>query len=389
MSMHPSPFSFRAASPVALREIARALGDARVVGDAEVGVFGVRHDSRQVEPGELFAARKGAKADGLSHVNEAIARGAAAVMAARDATVQALAVPLLLVGDVRHAMARAASLVYGDPTQSLDVVGITGTNGKTTTSHLVAAALRGSGRRPGLLGTVGYEFEDFALDAPHTTPEADETARLAAVMRARGATHLVMEVSSHALAQGRVVGMRFRVAAFTNLTQDHLDFHGDMAAYGEAKALLFIDLAPGACVINVDDPFGESLARRVSAPLIRVSSTIGAAADIAPLSVQRDPRRTRATLRTPKGRIEIDSPLVGGHNLSNMVVALGVSLAQGLDLNGAAQAFADAAVPGRLERCDGPDDDIVVVVDYAHTPDALERVLTALREVAHPGSTGG
>src|SRR5262249_1976446 len=159
-------------------------------------------------PGELFAARKGANADGLAHVAEALARGAVAVMVAKDASAQALAVPLLLVDDVRCAMAHAAFLVYGQPTSALDVIGVTGTKGKTTTTHLVAAALRSAGQRPGLLGTIGYEFEDVALGASHTTPEADETARLAAAMRARGATHLVMEVSSHALAQGRVDGMR-------------------------------------------------------------------------------------------------------------------------------------------------------------------------------------
>jgi UDP-N-acetylmuramoyl-L-alanyl-D-glutamate--2,6-diaminopimelate ligase len=361
-----------------LADIAHGVGAIKIVGNSNVVVTGVRQDSRQVLPGELFAVRGGARTTGWNFVADALARGAVAVMAEADLSPVPLAVPMVVVRDVRSAIARAAAIVYDDPTRALDVVGITGTNGKTTTSYLVSRALESSGQRPGIIGTVGYRFEDLVLDAPHTTPESDEIARIARTMRDRGASHLVMEVSSHALVQGRVEAVHFRAAAFTNLTQDHLDFHGDMAAYGAAKARLFLDLTPGASIVNVDDNFGRDLANRIKGPLLRVSSAVGSSADVAPTSVSLEPNRTRAALRTPKGNVEIDSALIGAHNLSNMVVCVGIAAALGLNLDATASALAEASVPGRLERCDGAGDDLVVVVDYAHTPDALERALSAL-----------
>jgi UDP-N-acetylmuramoyl-L-alanyl-D-glutamate--2,6-diaminopimelate ligase len=250
----------------------------------------------------------------------------------------------------------------------------------------VRAAIGASGKRAGLLGTVGYGFEGWEIEAPNTTPEADDIARIASEMLSRGATHLVMEVSSHALAQARVDAVRFRVAAFTNLTQDHLDFHGDMRAYGLAKARLFFELAPSVSVINVDDPFGADLAKKVTSKLIRVSSSIGADAEVAPVSITPHPRRTVARVRTPAGEAVLDSGLLGAHNLSNLLVALGISVALGLDLSKAARGLSeDTGAPGRLERCEGPDDDVLVFVDYAHTPDALDRVLSALKPIASTG----
>jgi UDP-N-acetylmuramoyl-L-alanyl-D-glutamate--2,6-diaminopimelate ligase len=372
-----------------LAELAHGIGAIKVVGNSGVVVRGVRQDSRNVLPGELFAVRGGARTTGWNFVADALSRGAVAVMAEADLSPVPLAVPVVIVRDVRAAIARAAAIVYDDPTRSLDVIGITGTNGKTTTSYLLSRALESCGLRPGIIGTVGYRFEDLVLDAPHTTPESDEIARIARTMRDRGASHLVMEVSSHALAQGRVEAVHFRAAAFTNLTQDHLDFHGDMAAYGAAKARLFLDLSPGASVVNVDDPFGSDLASRIKGPLLRVSSTSGATADVAPTSVSLEPHRTRAALRTPRGNVEIDSGLIGAHNLSNMVVCVGIAAALGLGLDATAAALSEASVPGRLERCDGPGDDLVVVVDYAHTPDALDRVLSALTVLREGTSTRG
>jgi len=383
-----APSTFEGNSPITLRELSASLRGARLTGDAAVAVRGIRQDSRRVLPGEIFAVRAGEHTSGWKHVSEAIARGAVAVMAEEELSPVPLAVPVVVVPDVRVAIARASAMVYGDPTRSLSVVGITGTNGKTTTSYLTLRALEANGKRPGLIGTVGYRFEDWAEDAPHTTPEADEIARLASTMLERGASHLVMEVSSHALIQRRVEAVRFRVAGFTNLTQDHLEFHGSMAAYGEAKARLFLELSPDTSVVNVDDPFGRDLARRVKGPLVRVSSIVGAAADIAPSSVELGSRTTKAALRTPQGPVELDSKLIGGHNLSNMVVCLGISIALGLDVAKAACALSEVAVPGRLERCDAPGDDLVVVVDYAHTPDALERVLATLKLLRPTASAG-
>jgi UDP-N-acetylmuramoyl-L-alanyl-D-glutamate--2,6-diaminopimelate ligase len=204
-----------------------------------------------------------------------------------------------------------------------------------------------------------------------------------AAMRARGATHLAMEVSSHALALGRARAIRFRVAALTNLTQDHLDFHGSMREYAEAKARLFTELGPGAVVLNVDDAFGRELVSRVRAPMVRVSARVGADADLAPTRVRIDARGIDASFRLPGGReVAIASRLVGAHNLENLAVALGVACSLELDLDRAAAALsAEPGAPGRLERCDREGDDVTVLVDYAHTPDALARALDALRAV--------
>jgi UDP-N-acetylmuramoyl-L-alanyl-D-glutamate--2,6-diaminopimelate ligase len=373
-------------SGTTLGDVAKAIGATCSSNDAEVRVTGLCQDSRKVAAGDLFAARAGTKTDGWSFVGNALARGAVAVLAEAGSPREQPAVPVLYVADVRPALARASALIYGDPTATLEVVGITGTNGKTTVSYLVRAAIGASSKRAGLLGTVGYGFEGWEIEAPNTTPEADDIARIASEMLSRGATHLVMEVSSHALAQARVDAVRFRVAAFTNLTQDHLDFHGDMQAYGLAKARLFLEHRPSVSVINVDDPFGADLAKKVTSKLIRVSSSIGADAEVAPVSITPHPKRTVARVRTPAGEAVLDSGLLGAHNLSNLLLALGISVALGLDLSNAARGLSeDAGAPGRLERCEGPDDDLLVFVDYAHTPDALDRVLSALKPIASTG----
>jgi len=370
-----------------LDELARELPmAAEIVGDASVRVTGVRQDSRTVQPGDLFVARKGERADGARFVRDAVERGAAAVLVARAAAKDAVStVPVLLVDDTATALAFAASAVYGHPSFSLEVVGITGTNGKTTTAHLVRAAVDGALGRPscGVLGTVGHSFDGWRVDAEHTTPEADEVARTMAAMRARGATHVAMEVSSHALSLGRVRAVRFRVAAFTNLTQDHLDFHGSMAEYAASKARLFTELGPGAAVLNVDDAFGRDLVARVRSPLVRVSARPGVDAEVVPIEARLDARGVRARVRTPSGEVSLESRLVGAHNLENLLLALGIVSALDLDVVRAAEALSrEAGAPGRLERCDSEADDLIVLVDYAHTPDALARALDAVRAVA-------
>jgi UDP-N-acetylmuramoyl-L-alanyl-D-glutamate--2,6-diaminopimelate ligase len=343
----------------------------------------VRHDSRTVEPGDLFVVRRGRTDDGKRFVADAVAHGASAVMAVRGELEGVdVAVPRVEVDDATAALAHAASAVYGHPSFSLDVVGITGTNGKTTTAHLVRAAIDGAlGLEAcGIIGTVGHSFGSWRIPAEHTTPEADDVARAMDAMRSRGATHVAMEVSSHALELGRVLAIRFRVAAFTNLSQDHLDFHGSMQAYAEAKARLFTELGPGSSVINVDDAFGRQLLPRVRSPLVRVSARVGADAEIVPLEATVDARGVSARLKTPRGEVRIASRLVGAHNLENIVLAMGVVHALDLDLPRAAEALSrERGAPGRLERCDGPDDDVTVLVDYAHTPDALARALEAVR----------
>jgi len=295
------------------------------------------------------------------------------------------AVPLLLASDPKTALAVAANEVYGRPSDAACLVGITGTNGKTTTAHLVRGAVDGAlGRETcGVLGTVGNTFGDFREAAAHTTAEADDITRTLAAMRDRGATHAAMEVSSHGLALGRVEALRFRVAALTNLTQDHLDFHGSMGAYAEAKARLFTDLRPDRAVLNVDDAFGRDVARATRASVVRVSAREGGDADIAPRRIVLSARGIDMTVRTPAGDVPLASRLVGAHNADNLLLALGIAYALGLDATRAAQALAQMpGPPGRMERCDADGDDIVALVDYAHTPDALARVLAALRAVA-------
>jgi UDP-N-acetylmuramoyl-L-alanyl-D-glutamate--2,6-diaminopimelate ligase len=366
----------------ALAALAAEIGQARVQGNGAVRVRGVRQDSRAVSEGDLFVARKGEKADGLQYVAAAIERGAAAIMAQEDhAPSGELPVPVLLVGDIRRAISDAASMLYGHPGRALEVVGITGTNGKTTSSYLVQAALEGAGTRPAVLGTLGARFGALELASGHTTPEADDLIRMAAVLRGAGATHLVMEVSSHALAQHRADAMRYRVAALTNLTRDHLDFHGTMEAYAEAKSRLFVDLAPEVAVLNVDDPFGVQLARKLRCPVLRVSASPGSDAEVRPCSeVEHDGAGIRCEVATPSGKVALASRMVGEHNLSNLLLTLGVVAALGLAMEPAARALqGERVVPGRLERCDGPGDQVVVLVDYAHTPDALERALKAIR----------
>jgi UDP-N-acetylmuramoyl-L-alanyl-D-glutamate--2,6-diaminopimelate ligase len=358
-----------------------------------VHVTGVHHDSRLVEPGDLFVARAGAHTSGTSFIADAAARGAAAVLLERGSDADTRGLPRISAPDVPRALAFAAAAVYGHPTFALEVVGITGTNGKTTTAHLAQAAIGASGGRAGIVGTLGYRFADLDLPPTHTSPEADELARIAAAMRARGASHLVMEVSSIALAARRADAVRFRVAAFTNLTQDHLDYHGTMETYAAAKARLFFDLAPGAAAINVGDAFGREIARRLlpedpegpsEARLCRFSAEVGAgpeAAEIAPAALAHTRAGIDLTARTPAGPVVIRSPLLGAHNVENLLAALAVAFLLDLDVREAARALsAPIAVPGRLERCDVPgEDDVTVLVDYAHTPDALERVLGSVR----------
>lgn len=361
------------------RGIARSLR-----GDRSTLVRDVQHDSRRVSAGDLFVAIPGEKVDGARFVADAIARGAAAVAAETDLDV---ALPSLRVESARRALALAAHAVHGDPTAKLACVGVTGTNGKTTTTWIVDEALVASGKRPALVGTVETRGPGFREPSAFTTPEADDLARFAERMVAAGATHFVMEVSSHALALSRADGIHFEVAAFTNLTQDHLDFHGDMAAYFEAKARLFTELRPKKAVINVDDPMGEQLAARIDRGATRVL-TVGRTNPRAEMRV-RQWSMSRAGIRASithdgRGELAIASPMVGAHNLDNLLLAAGILRALGTDADEIGRALAAVrGAPGRLERVDDPRD-VAVFVDYAHTPDAVAKALDALRPIT-PG----
>lgn len=387
MSFEGAPPRSVSTPPPALRlaDLVRELPGAVLLGGEGAGsaiVTGVHHDSRKVEPGDLFVARPGGRVDGAAFVAEAARRGAVAVLAAPGA-LRDSPLPVIEYADVPLGLALASSAVYGHPTFGLDVVGVTGTNGKTTTSRLVRAALAAHGHSVGLIGTLGHELGDDHWPASHTSPEADELMRLARAMQAKGASHLVMEVSSIALAARRMDGVRFRVAAFTNLTQDHLDYHGTMEAYAEAKARLFTELGPSAVVLHTGDAFGRALRPRIAqgVELVDYDARVESDAAVRPTRVSLGPAGIELAVRTPKGALELRSPLVGAHNVENLLCAVAIALVLEVPLEAIARGLSsDVSVPGRLERCDDPSlDDVTVLVDYAHTPDALARVLETVR----------
>jgi UDP-N-acetylmuramoyl-L-alanyl-D-glutamate--2,6-diaminopimelate ligase len=383
-SCHDDPRSDRA-DGLTLGELVVALAPtgAKLGGEAarraETRATDVQHDSRKVRPGDIFAALPGVRTHGLGHVEQALASGAVAILV-ESASASALGTtPRIEVSDVRLALALAAEAVNGWPSRSAKVAAITGTNGKTTTIWLLERALRAIGQRVGRMGTIGYAFDEYSEDCPLTTPEADDISRFARRVVDGGGTHVLMEASSHALAQRRVDGVELAVAAFTNLTQDHLDYHGTMTSYAVAKRRLFAELSPRAAAVNVEDPFGLELASATSASrLLRVGKS--SAADVHPISARMTSSGIEATVTLPSGTVHLASPLVGDHNLDNLLMTLAMVEALDLDVSAAARSLRDAPpVPGRLERCDGASDDITVLVDYAHTPDALRRALEAVR----------
>ncbi|MBN1652418.1 MAG: UDP-N-acetylmuramoyl-L-alanyl-D-glutamate--2,6-diaminopimelate ligase [Deltaproteobacteria bacterium] len=345
-------------------------------GDANLSINGIKHDSRRVEPGDLFVALPGEHRDGMNFVIDAFERGAVAILSERAFEAP---LPVLISHNPLLALSRIATSLYGDPSAHLDVVGVTGTNGKTTTCYLVEAMLESAGARPAVVGTVNFRGPQGVRPATHTTPMADDLMRTIRDAVEAGATHLVLEVSSHALAMHRADGVHFKVAAFTNLTQDHLDFHGDLATYEKAKRRLFEALSPKLKVVNIDDPFGSRLARELSGELLLCSKSADAEAHIRALEWHSGRDGIGAIVTTPIGKIEVKSPLVGDHNLENLLVALGCAVALEIDRDKVASAISRAkGAPGRLERIDHPAG-VLVLVDYAHTPDALARVLAVLR----------
>ncbi len=361
---------------VTLGALQRAVPGSRLIGSAERCVHGVQHDSRRVVGGDLFVAVPGAAHDGFDFVDGALQRGAVALMAEREGPFQ---VPQLIVADARRALGRAAERVYGSPTAALSTVGITGTNGKTTTGYLLCEAIEAASGKPAFVGTTGLSFGGEHSGSSHTTPEGDDVSRFARQVLDAGATHLVMEVSSHGLALGRVDALSFEVAAFTNLSQDHLDYHGTLEDYGNSKARLFTELEPKHVVIHIDDPFGAELAARLKRPVVRCSRRDGVDAEIVATGVSTTREGISASISTPAGRLQLRSPMLGEHNLENMLVALGCAYALGLDLEAVVQRWSSTrGTPGRLERVAHPGD-VAVLVDYAHTPDALARVLDTVR----------
>jgi len=362
-----------------LDELVAGAGAAEIRGDAGVEIASLAYDSRKVGPGTLFFCVPGERADGHEFGAAAVEAGAAALVVERELELQ---VPQVLVGDARAAMAPLAARFWGDPTAELRVVGVTGTNGKTTSAFLVREILEAAGIRCGLLGTVKQVVGGVDEEVERTTPEAIELQATFRRMLERGDEACVMEVSSHALVLHRADAIVWDVALFTNLTQDHLDFHADMEDYFQAKRKLFA-AGPGAAIVNLDDAYGRRLAEEFEC---RTFSADGADADYIARDVSFDPAGAQFTALLPPtgGEVRVRTGLPGHFNVANALGALAVADALGVDPQVAAAGLARAArVPGRFEPID-EGQDFVVLVDYAHTPDSVENVLQAARRL-----TGG
>jgi len=348
--------------------------------DRAVEISGLAYDNRTVTPGTLFFCVRGFTRDGHEFAADAVARGAAALVV--DHPLTTLAVPQVVVADVRAAMAPAAAAFYGNPTARLRVAGVTGTNGKTTTVYLLRALLQAAGVQTGLLGTVTSIVGGREREVQRTTPEAIDLQHTFSEMLAGGDRACVMEVSSHALELARVDAIEFETAVFTNLTQDHLDFHPTMEEYFAAKRSLFTAHDPSHAVVNIDDSFGRRLAAELEHPI-----TYGLNADRASfraVDVETDLAGSRFVLHAPDGERTVSSPLRGRFNVYNVLAALAAADAMGVPLDSAVETVERAGqVPGRFEMVEAGQP-FAVIVDYAHTPDSLENVLVAAR-----GLTGG
>jgi len=368
-----------AVSGMRLSTLLAGLTNAPLAHDPEIS--GITLDSRAVQHGWLFLAVPGARTDGRAYIAGAYSRGAAAVVyEANGFEPDARSVNAISVHALRQHVGAIADRFYGAPTHKLKVVGVTGTNGKTTTTHLLAQVLDRSEARCGLIGTLGSGFPGQLDPSLHTTPDAVSVHRLMAEFVNAGAKTVCMEVSSHALDQARVAGVGFDIAVFTNLTRDHLDYHGDMGAYAAAKARLFDFPHLKAAVINQDDTFGRELIERARGRVQVVSFGLRGG-DVQALSVETSTDGLALVIVTPYGETRLHSPLLGRFNAANLLAVLAVLLVAGMPLGEATNALARAQpVAGRMERFGGMKNQPLVVVDYAHTPDALEKALQALRE---------
>lgn len=366
-----------------------AISDRR--GRFETDVTGIAVDSRAVRAGDLFVAIRGHRDDGHRHLPEALERGATAVIAEEwteepgSREEDEFPPDVVLVPNSRRALGLAAANFFGQPSRRLHVAGVTGTNGKTTVTYVLESIIRAANRKVGVIGTVDARFDRQTLSLGHTTPGAVDLQRTLKAMADAGVSHVVMEVSSHALDQERTAGVHFKVAGFTNLSRDHLDYHETMDGYFEAKARLFSDglrksRARGRiAVVNIDDEKGAEIRSRWGGKSLAVSLNPDSQGDVVLLSAEYGLEGTQARIRTSKGEWSLRTALIGPHNLSNVCVAVGMALAMGFSKARILRGLqALERVPGRLERV--PDGEgRKVFVDYAHTPEALSNVLEALR----------
>jgi UDP-N-acetylmuramoyl-L-alanyl-D-glutamate--2,6-diaminopimelate ligase len=348
----------------------------RLLGDGSVRITDVVHDSRDAAPGALFVAIPGFHRDGHTFLADAVGRGASAVcvQAAQDVDV-----PQVVVLDTRRILGAAAAEVHGDPSSELSVVGVTGTNGKTTVTYMLEAIAARTGRSVGVIGTLGARISDRRVTTARTTPEASDVQRLLREMVRSGVEIVAMEVSSHALALYRVDATRFSVAAFTNLTQDHLDFHGDMETYFQAKRRLFEYPNVESSVVWIDDPYGARLAADLEGRMLTVGRS--ASADVRPTKVSQQVDGSHYVLELPDAAVNVDLPVGGDFNVANSLVAAACAHLVGFASGEIAAGLgALGALPGRFERVDidGP---FSVIVDYAHTPDAIRIVVSSARSL--------
>src|SRR5687768_2378205 len=356
--------------------LAEAAGDLliEVSGEASTPVHDVSYDSRAVGPGHLFFCVPGTTVDGHEFASAAIKAGAAALCVERSLPLE---VAQIVVSDVRRAMGRIAGAFFGSPADELVVIGVTGTNGKTTTAFLIESILRADGRKTGLIGTIETRVGDRVKPGVRTTPESLDLQRLFAEMRSEDVDSVAMEVTSHALVLHRVEGVRFQSAGFTNLSQDHLDFHSDMEDYFAAKASLFDPTRSERGAVNSDDPYGRRLLSAASVPCVSFGTTDDAA--VRATDVTFSPTGTRFTIGTSKGDIAVETSLIGAFNVSNCLAAAAMALQAGVGLDAIEAGLQGLkAVPGRFESIDSGQP-FSVVVDYAHTPDSLDNVLRAAR----------
>lgn len=357
----------------------------------ETEVKGISTNSHACQPGDLFIGMPGTRVDGGEFWESAIAAGAVAAIVSPQAaqkqppqerTVQGKVPCVIPAANMNQACAQIAAAFYGYPARQMKLVGVTGTNGKTTTTHLIEYFLTHAQQPTALLGTLYIRWPGFEQTAVHTTPFAPQLQQQLAEAVAAGCKMAVMEVSSHALAQGRVLSCPFEVGVFTNLTQDHLDFHRDMEDYFAAKALLFSsEYLQGRAIINLDDPYGRRLIEQLDPERVWSYSVGDRTADLWMSDLDYSSTGVSGILHTPKGDVGFRSPLVGQYNLSNLLAAVGAVLHLGLDLQSVVEALPNfPGVPGRMERVlVSEKQDISVIVDYAHTPDSLENLLKAAR----------
>jgi UDP-N-acetylmuramoyl-L-alanyl-D-glutamate--2,6-diaminopimelate ligase len=347
---------------------------------ADLPVAGLALDSRNVRAGDVFLAYPGEHGDGRDYIAQAIAAGAAAVIAEQGFASGNLAVPLLQIKNLRAAVSHIAGRFYDEPSAALTVIGVTGTNGKTSCTQLLGQALRLTGQSCGVIGTLGNSLDGSVASGSLTTPDPIALQQQFATWREQRVTHVALEVSSHGLAQARVDGVAFRGAVFTNLTRDHLDFHGDMESYGAAKAALFDFAGLEFAILNSDDAFGAALAKKLSPRLSQVVTYgFDAAAAVHVRSAIYRADGVDAQIATPWGAIAARSYLLGDFNLSNLLAVIAVLGQLGIGARDIENIIPQLRpIAGRME-CIRANADIEVVVDYAHTPDALEHALSALR----------